>query len=88
MIFIELILWVIATMSALIAWEFYKSRDDRLRVLIISLFICKIWVYGGAAIFFLFLPPNNTALIRIIVFNLPMFIIMVRLWDYIRTHNH
>lgn len=87
LIAIELILGVIVATSGLIAYEFYRSVDGKLRVLIIQLFITKIFVYGGAAAFFLIYPPDSLALIRAVVLNLPMFWVMVKLWKYIRTHN-
>ena len=87
LILIEIVLWTIAIMSGLIAYEFYKSRDGRLRVLIISLFLCKVYLYGGSAVWFLFSSAGNWTLVRALLFNVPMFIIMLRLWGYIRTHN-
>ncbi len=82
----EVFLFVIAALSGLICHEFYISRDGRLRILIIRLFMTKIWVYGGAAIAYLFEFPIDPWLLRVVL-NAPMFIVMLQLWGYIRTHN-
>lgn len=87
LIVIELILLTIAVLAGLIAHEFYKSQDGRLRVLIISLFLCKVWIYGGAAVIFMIFPPDSRALFRLLVLNFPMFCIMVSLYRYIKNHN-
>lgn len=82
----ELMLLVIAGFSAFITWEFYKSRNGRLRILIIELFLAKIWVYGGAFILYL-IVDNMTAWMRLAL-NVPMFIVMLRLYGYIRGLKH
>ena len=88
LILIELILLTIVVMSGLIAWEFYKSRNGQLRKLLIALFACNVYLYGGAAIWFFFLPPSTDGLMRAIILNTPMMIIMVNLYKYIRKHNY
>lgn len=85
LILIEIILWTIAILAGMIAYEFYKSKDGKLRILIISLFVCKVYLYGGAAIWFLFTNVNHTGLIRSLILNFPMFCIMLRLYKYVRT---
>lgn len=86
LILTEIVLWTITILSALIAHAFYISKDGKLRVIIISLFIAKIWVYGGSALYFLiFATPDRITLIRVIGLNAPMFMVMLRLWKYIRT---
>lgn len=89
LILIEFILWIIAITSGLIAWEFYKSngRFANLKRLMIKLFIAKVWLYGGSAVYFLYQTPAGSVLLRIILFNLPMFLVMVPLWMYVRKHN-
>lgn len=89
LILIETILWVIAISSAFIAWEFYRSngRFANLKRLMIRLFIAKVWLYGGSAVYFLFQTPANSVLFRIILFNMPMFLVMVPLWMYVRKHQ-
>lgn len=82
----ELFLIVIAVFSALIAYEFYNSKDGRLRVLIIRLFVAKVWVYGGAAIVYMANLPLNEWVVRFVL-NLPMFIIMLQLWEFIRMRD-
>jgi hypothetical protein len=84
-------LLIIVAMSLLVAWEFYKSKDGMLRILIISLFIAKVWVYGGAFVYyqladFRFVDAPNPLLFRLVL-NFPMLIVMVLLYRYIRTHN-
>lgn len=87
----QVILWTIVIMSILIAHEFYKSKDGKLRILIISLFICKIWVYGGFATYnllidFGYINSIPAVYIRLIL-NFPMFIVMLKLWGYIRNRE-
>lgn len=87
----ELFLLVIVIMSALVAWEFYKSKNGQLRVLIISLFITKIWVYGGALVYYCltdvgYMQHLNPLTLRLVL-NFPMAVVMFKLWQYIRTHN-
>jgi hypothetical protein len=82
-IILQVFLWVITVTSAFIAYEFYKSKDGRLRILIIELFIAKVWVYGGSALYYLFMP-ETTILVKIGL-NLPMLIVMLRLYHYIRN---
>lgn len=82
---------VIVITSALVAWEFYKSKNGVLRVLIIALFICKIWVYGGAFVYYQLTDMGlvnalDPLLFRLIL-NTPMLVIMVLLYKYIKTHN-
>ena len=81
---IELI--AIAILSAFIARDFYISKDGRVRILMIRLFISKIWVYGGAALYYWLCPDQNMIWVRIIL-NLPMVIIMFQIWAYIRSVN-
>ena len=86
---IEVILWVISVTSGFIAWEFYKSngRFAHLKKLMVRLFCAKVWLYGGSAVYFLFQNPGDTVLIRIIIFNLPMFLTMIPLWAYVKGLN-
>lgn len=85
----ELFFCVVAVLAAMIAWEFFKTRDGKLRVIIIALFITKVWVYGGAMIYYLLLDFGyinkiEAVYIRLIL-NFPMVIVMLRLWKFIRT---
>lgn len=78
-------------MSALVAWEFYRSQNGMLRILIIALFLGKIWVYGGAFIYYQLTDMNlvdapNPLMFRLIL-NAPMLVVMILLYRYIRTHN-
>lgn len=87
----QLFLLIIVIMSALVAFEFYKSKDGRLRILIIALFVTKIWVYGGAMIYYGMIDAGlwskvNPLTLRLVL-NAPMCIVMVKLWQYIRFHN-
>lgn len=77
-------LWTIVILSFFIAHEFYKSKDGRLRVLIIELFVAKMWVYGGAAIYYWFNPSWSPEVVRICL-NLPMLFVMLKLWSFIRN---
>lgn len=76
----------IAILSGFIAWEFYRSRDGMLRILIISLFVAKVFVYGGAVLFILFNGHVFPAWLRAAL-NVPMFIVMIRLYGYIRLKD-
>lgn len=79
---------IILCLSIAVAWEFYKSKDGKLRVIIISLFLAKVWVYGGAMVYhalidFGIIQKVDRIFIQLIL-NFPMVIIMLRLWKYIR----
>ena len=79
-----LFLAVISALAAFISYEFYVSKDGRLRVLIIRLFACKVWTYGGAAIIYGLALPIDVWTVRFFL-NLPMFIVMLQLYRYIRN---
>lgn len=79
----QILLWTVALLSGLIAHAFYTSKNGRLRLLMIELFIAKSVVYGGAAIYFLIMPPIDFVYVRITLI-LPMFIVMIKLYKYIR----
>lgn len=79
-------LYAITLFSGLIAWEFFRSKDGRLRILIIRLFVAKVWVYGGAALIYTFDWPIDTWVMRLVL-NLPMFIVMLQLWEFIRMRD-
>lgn len=88
MIFSQVIFWTIVIMSLLITYEFYLSRNGRLRVLIIELFLAKVWCYGIAGFYYLlwdlgYLHDLSTIWLRI-VSNAPMMWVMVRLYLFIR----
>lgn len=85
----QIMFWTIAIISWLIAWEFYKSKDGRLRVLMIEFFISKVWVYSFAGLFFLlwdfgYFRDVDQIWVRLGC-NVPMFIIMLKLLSYIRN---
>lgn len=82
----EIELITIGILSALIAYDFYRSTDGRLRILMIRLFVSKIWVYGGAALFYAFMPVYDLAWVRPILVA-PMFLVMLQLWKHIRLNN-
>lgn len=79
-------LLTIGLLSAFIAFDFYRSKDGRLRVLMIRLFVSKVWVYGGAALFYWLMPYGNIVWARPILIA-PMFLVMLQLWSYIRLNN-
>lgn len=81
---IELI--AIAVLSAFIAHQFYISKNGRVRILMIRLFCSKIWVYGGAALYYWLFPHEDIVWVRIVL-NLPMVIVMFQIWTYIRLNN-
>jgi len=87
LLFSELLFISITLFSMLIAYEFWKSKDGRLRVLIIELFIAKVWVYGGGGIYYYlraigYLP--YLSLWWILALNAPMCWVMFRLYKFIR----
>jgi len=92
MIISQLLFWWIVTRSVFILIEFKKARgDEKLRLLMLELFGSKIWCYGLAAIFYLFWDFNflqtwDTVLLRILC-NLPMMLVMERLYLYVKKHN-
>lgn len=83
----QLIFWSITLLAVNIAWLFYKSRGDRLRTLVIELFLSKIWVYGLAGTYYLcwdlgYLHGWSAIWVRIIC-NAPMVYVMFKLRNYI-----
>lgn len=87
----QLFYGIIAIFSLLIALEFYHSRNGKLRILIIALFLCKLWVYGGSMVYHFLLDYNQIhKLDRIyiqLILNFPMVVVMVQLWGYIRNYK-
>lgn len=88
---LQIFLWTIVVLSALIAYEFYRSKDGRLRLLIIELFLTKMWVYGGGAIYYLlmdygYMTSIEPGFVRIAL-NLPMLFVMLKLWGFIRMKD-
>lgn len=84
----QIIFLGIAIFSLFIAYKFYESKNGRLRILLIELFIAKFWVYGGAATYYLlqnygYIPHWPPVYIRYAL-NLPMLYVMFRLWNFIR----
>lgn len=82
----QVLLWTVAILSAIIAYCFYKSKNGRLRLLMIELFSAKTLVYGGAAIYFLIKPPVDFVYIRIVLVS-PMFFVMLKLYRFIRIRK-
>lgn len=76
----------IAVLSVFIAYEFYKSKDGRLRILVIRLFLAKVFVYGGAAALLMFHGINYPIWIKVAL-NAPMFVVMLELYAYIRMKD-
>lgn len=79
----QVLLWSIAGLSAFIAWEFYTSKNGRLRILMIRLFAFKSWVYGGAAVAYWF-TPYISVYVRLALL-LPMAITMFQIYKFIRV---
>lgn len=76
----------ITLLSGFIAYEFYKSRDGRLRILIIRLFVAKVFVYGGAAALLILHGINYASWMRVAL-NTPMFFVMLSLYAFIRMKD-
>lgn len=76
----------IAALSAFIAWEFWRSRDGRLRILVIRLFLAKILVYGGAAMLLIFNGIGYPSWLKVAL-NAPMFVVMIELYGFIRMKD-
>lgn len=79
-------LWTIGMISAGIAYEFHKSQDGRLRVLIRRFFIVMVWVYNGAAILYSLFDPITFVYIRLFLIT-PLVVVMLQLWGYMRKRN-
>jgi hypothetical protein len=85
----QILFWSIGIFSAVIAWSFYKSVNGRLRILMIRLFCCKVWLYVGAALWFLIIYKHTTisfVYIRIVL-TLPMAITMFHIYRFIRIRK-
>lgn len=79
----EILLLTVGILSAFIAYAFYTSKNGRLRLLMIELFSAKVFLYTGAAIYYLTLPPIEFVYVRIILVA-PMFVVMLKLYKFIR----
>lgn len=88
MILSQIMFWGITLYAAIICYRFYQTVDGKLRVLMIELFISKIWAYAIAGLFFLLWDmgylDNFPQIYMRLVCNLPMLIVMYRLERYIR----
>lgn len=72
----------IAILSGLISYQFYLSKNGRLRLILIFFFATKVVLYGASAYILLF-SRHVTPLQRLIL-NTPMLIVMLELYRYIR----
>ena len=84
----QILFWGITLFSCMIWWEFYKSVDGRMRVLVLRLFATKIWIYGLAGTYYLiwdfgYLRDVSGLWLRITC-NLPMVIVMFEWYRYIK----
>jgi len=84
----QIMFWGITVFSCMIWWEFYKSRDGRMRVLVLYLFGSKTFIYGGAGLFFLLYDfgyfRDFPQLYLRLILNAPMIVIMVEWYRYIK----
>lgn len=89
MIASQLIFWGIVITSIFIYLEFKRSVDGKLRLLIMELFLAKIWCYGTAGLYYIcwdfgYFHDWNSVLLRVI-YNAPMFWVMLRLYIFIKN---
>jgi hypothetical protein len=88
MIASQIMFWGITLFSCLIWWEFYKSINGRMRVLVLRLFATKIWIYGLAGAYYLawdfgYFRDMSGLWLRLIC-NLPMVIVMFEWYKYVK----
>lgn len=91
MILSQLIFWGVVVFSFLIYLQFKRFKDGKLRLLIMELFLAKMWCYGVTGLYYLFWDANyfhdwNLIVLRIFC-NIPMLITMARLYFYIKRQN-
>lgn len=84
----QIMFWTIVVLAWLIFYEFKRSVDGKLRILIMELFLAKVWAYGLAGLYFLFwdfgyFQTTSVLWLRLIV-NLPMFWVMIKLYRFIK----
>lgn len=88
MILSQILFWSITVASGFIAYEFYISQNGKLRKLIIELFCAKMFVYGGAGLYYLLqdlgMFHDAQPIWMRVVLNFPMAIVMVRLYRFIK----
>jgi hypothetical protein len=88
MILSQILFWGITIFSGLIWWEFYKSKNGRVRVLSMRLFATKVWVYGVAGVYYLLLDfgafKDVSPLFIRVLCNAPMIIVMFEWYRYIK----
>lgn len=84
----QLVFWSIVIGCLIASYYFYKSKDGRLRVLIIGLFLSVGWAHGVAGAYYLAydlkLVGDWTVGIRILC-NAPLALMIIRFVDYIRN---
>lgn len=80
-------LGLIAILSAILAFAFYKSQNGWLRILMIWFFATNTWVYAGAAILYNIFKPESFIWVRLFLIT-PEAVIMILLWRYIRKLPH
>ncbi len=88
MIASQVLFWGITIFSIMIWYEFHRSVDGRMRILVLRLFASKIWVYGLAGAFYLcydfgYFRDFPQIYLRLAC-NLPMVVIMYQWWVHIR----
>lgn len=91
MILSQLIFWGVVVFAFLIYLQFKRSKDGKLRLLIMELFLAKMWCYGVAGLYYLLWDANylhdwNLIVLRIVC-NIPMLIAMARLYFFITQKN-
>lgn len=79
---------VIAILSALIVYEFFRSKDGRLRVRIIWFFASLFWLYASPFLYYLLVYAGYFRDVSIdvikIVLTFPMFVAMIFLYRFIK----
>jgi hypothetical protein len=87
----QLLFWGIVYFSYKIYVAFNHSVGDKLKYLVMELFLTKMWTYGIAAAYYLMYDLHligvvSSLWIRIIC-NAPMVWVMYRLWNYIKNYK-
>lgn len=85
----EILFVFIAISSGFIAYDFYRAKNGKLRRLMIALFLSKVWLYGGSAVYLLVKHYKHLLWISDQLFPViactPMFITMLFIWKYVRV---
>lgn len=82
----EIIFAIIYVIAGFVVYELVKSKNGRLRKIMIAYFSSVVFIYVGASLYYLFPDTVSVNTFRIIV-SAPKAITMLMLYNHLRTKN-